>query len=121
MPNNDLDGTGEFDSEVQQTSESEQAKWRNKIELVKLSFVALCCIVCRVNKPEVNEGCSFTSTTYNMFFLYVYVILESLLRFLCHFVAFNTEEAISQKEKTLASALGYIYLSWIYITVNDTF
>lgn len=55
-----------------------------------------------------------------MFFLYVYITMESLLRLLCHFAAFNTEEAISQKEKSLASALGYIYLSWIYITVNDT-
>ena len=118
MPNDGIDDTKAQDLEVKEARESEQAKRRNMIELVKLSLVAVCCIVCRVKRPEVNEGCSFTSTTYNMFFLHIYVALESL-RTLCHFVAFNTDQAIQQKEKSLASALGYIYLSMICITLND--
>ena len=57
-----------------------------------------------------------------MLFLYVYITLEVLLRILYNFVAFDSNIAIEKKETSLDQALGYIYLSWmgisLYLTVQ---
>ena len=69
----------------------EHFKRQNRYELVKLSCFAAACLLCLFAIPQVNRGCQFESTKFNMAFFYTCILVETTIRLLVRFLFMNDD------------------------------
>ena len=98
-------------------SSLEQFKKNNQYELMKLGCMATCILINLFALPQVNKGCDFTSTRFNMLFFYMVVLTETVMRILYQYVWITNDAESNQKRNFLVKAFsGLLYAIWtIYV------
>ena len=92
----------------------------NKYELLKLSCFAAACLTCLFALPMVNKGCQFDSTLFNMFFFYICICTETVVRLLFQFwFAVNDENRMQKRGLVLKAITGILYAAWIIYVLNS--
>jgi len=99
---------------------SERFKKQNKYELIKLSCFAAACLTSLFALPQVNKGCEFQSTEFNMAFFYICIVVETVMRILFQFVFATNEESRMQNRGFLLKTVSAIfYAAWVIYVLKS--
>ena len=98
----------------------EHFKKQNKYELVKLSCFAAACLTCLFALPQINRGCQFQSTQFNMAFFYTCILVETTMRLLVRFLLMrDDQERMQMLNNVIKSISALFYAGWIIYVLKS--
>ena len=84
-----------------------------------MGCLATCILINLFALPEVNKGCDFNSTKFNMLFFYMVVITETIMRILYQYVWITNDGESNIKRNFLVKAVtGMLYAIWALYVVR---